>query len=444
MRPETAPGPAPPLPGAIRLAFGLGLAVTLACAAFLVWRTAILEPYADMYDWIVRYERLRSDGDLWGYLWAPHNFHHLVWTMTIQALDLRVFGASSLLFLAVGVLSLAGTAGLLAWAAGKAAGPGLRLLGAGVAAALSTMGCHVLDASAPINTTYLHALVFAVAAILLAEGPGGGRPGRRVASLACAIASALGNAAGLAVWPALIFGAWRRGQRVWSLGLLVGAMVFAALYAAGQPLPVSPAGSAAIVTRLGEALSYFVNDLGLPWGRGVSQGWILGLAMLVAAGAAIVRQGRRDAPWTERAATALIVFSLASAALAAIARSGAYDPRLVPLRYSVFMIPLHVGLSIHLLPHLRRALTRRSRLAWATVAAAAVLMVANQTDMALYAMGSADQHLRAIVDFKAGRRTAQMSTTIYPDLAKAAAVNQRLRQRGLYQRELRAAPPPQS
>ena len=59
--------------------------------------------------------------------------------------------------------------------AGRAAGPGLRLVGGGVAVALSLMGCDILDANADIETTYVHALVFAVAAILLAQAPGGGR-----------------------------------------------------------------------------------------------------------------------------------------------------------------------------------------------------------------------------------------------------------------------------
>jgi len=431
----------PALPRPIQLIFGVALAAILTCAAWLVWRTSILEPYSDMYDWIARYEQFQVDGDLGRYLWAPHNFHHLVWTFAILALDIRVFGASGYLFLAVGVASLVGISAMLGRTAGEAAGRGFRLLGFGFAAGLSLMGCHVLDASTDINTTYLHALVFAVAAILIAEAPGERRGPRQAASFACAVASALGSAAGLAVWPALILGAWRRGERGWSFALTAGALVFAALYAVGQPARINPALGALDMARLGETLSLFVNYLGLPWSRGVAQGWVLGLTALAAATMGVAFRGRGGAAWTERAGVSLIVFSLGTAVLAAVARSGAYDPRLVPLRYAVFLIPLHVGLWILALPYLRQAWVRRPRAVEGLIVAASILMVANQADMAVYAMTSADQHLRAIVDFKAGRRTPQMLTAIHPNLPTAASVTEWLRQGGLYQRELRPDPP---
>ena len=152
-----------------RTVFAAALAIYLAVSAWLVWRTAILEPYSDMFDWLDRYWRLSADGDVAAYLWTPHNVHHLVWTFAILAGDIRLFGATSGLFLAVGATCLITVAALLAWTAAEGARPGLRLVAAGGAAALSAMGCHVLDASADINTTYLHALVVAVAAIVLAE-----------------------------------------------------------------------------------------------------------------------------------------------------------------------------------------------------------------------------------------------------------------------------------
>src|SRR6185312_8319487 len=155
------------------------------------------------------------DGDLGAYVWAPHNFHHLVWTFAVLALDITAFGASSYLFLAVGALCLAAVAGR-----------GLRLVGGGVAAALSLMGAHILDVSADINTTYVHALVFAVAAVLLAAREDQRPRLRGAGALACAVAASLGSAAGLAVWPALVFGAWRSGRRGWLIAVLgVGAAV---------------------------------------------------------------------------------------------------------------------------------------------------------------------------------------------------------------------------
>ena len=83
---------------------------------------------------------------------------------------------------------LAITAAMLGQVAASAAGPGLRLVGGGVAVAISAMGCHVLQAATHIDTPYLHGLVFAVAAIFVVEPAVGDTPGtaRRFAALGCA------------------------------------------------------------------------------------------------------------------------------------------------------------------------------------------------------------------------------------------------------------------
>jgi hypothetical protein len=432
-------GLAPPA----RLAFAAAVAATLALAAWLVWRTAILEPYSDMFDWMVRYYRLQADGDFGHYLWAPHNFHHLVWTFLVLDLDIRAFGASSYLFLAAGVLCLVATVAMLAGVAAKAAGPGLRLVGGGGAAALSAMGCHVLDASADINTTYLHALAFAVAAILLAEAPPTGRWTRirPLAALACAVAAGLGSAAGLAVWPALLFGAWRRGDRRWMFGVLAAGLVFAAIYALGETAPLNPASGGLDWGRAVDAAGLVVNYLGLPWVRGLPQtGLAIGLAVLAVAVCAIALDARRRAAWPQRTASPLILFSLGTAVMVGVARTGVLAPGVAPMRYAVFLIPLHVGLWILALPHLRRAWLAQRRPMEAAVISAALLMVAHQGVMALYAVRTADANRQVIDQFHAGARSAQMLTTIYPDLAKAAALSARMRSERLYQRELRADP----
>ena len=422
----------------VRLAFAAALLIDLSIAGWLVWRTSILEAFSDMFDWMERWYALQADGDLGRYLWAPHNFHHLVWTFAVLALDVRVFGASGYLFLAVGVLCLMVTAAMLAGLGAAAAGRGLKLVGGGGAAALSAMGCHALDASADINTTYVHALMFAVAAILLAEAPGRQARWRPLAALACAAAAGLGSAAGLAVWPALLFRAWRTGRRGWAAAVLASGAAFSLCYLLGQAPPGS-AGSAsatAVVTMI-------VNDLGLPWARGLGgAGWLVGLVVLVAALTALHFKGGAGAAWPERAAASLIVFSLTTASLAGVARAGVIAPGLPPMRYAIFMIPLHVGLWVLALPYLRRAWTWRPRLMERAVVAAAVLMVAHQAVTAVYAVRTADAALGEIADFRAGQRKPAMFIAIYPDLAKAQALSRRMRRDGFYQRELRADPAP--
>jgi hypothetical protein len=436
-RPRTLPGP-------VRLAFGAALAAYLGIAVWLVWRTAILEPYSDMYDWMVRWYAFHADGDLGRYLWSPHNFHHLVWTFGVLDLDIRAFGARSYLFLAVGVLSLAGTAAMLAIPAAAAAGRGLRLVGAGGAVALSAMGCHILDVSADINTTYVHALVFAVAAILLAEGPGRRSTARSAAALACGVAAGLGSAAGLAVWPALLFGAWRAGRCGWIVAVVVTGAAFGLIYLLGQSAPAELGSAPAGASRAANALLIFVNYLGLPWARAIPEaGWLVGLAVLLAALAAVTFKGRPSASWPERTAVPLILFSLATAAMAGIARTGMIAPELVPMRYAVFLIPLHVGLWILALPYSRRAWERRPGPTAGLVTAAAALMLVHQLVMGVYAVRTADANLRIVAGFRAGQRTPDMQITIYSDLARARALDERMRREGLYQRELRPNPPAQ-
>ncbi|MBS0360439.1 MAG: hypothetical protein JSR98_03580, partial [Proteobacteria bacterium] len=182
MSEREASGPSRPA----RVVFGLALATYLAAEAWLLWRTSILEPFSDMFDWIARWKVLQADGNLGRYLWAPHNFHHLVWSFGVLDLDLKVFGGQSYLFLAVGVACLVVTAAMLARLGAQAAGPGLRLIGGGVALAIALMGCDVLDANVDINTTYVHALVFAVAAIVLGADLGDRPWARGGASLICA------------------------------------------------------------------------------------------------------------------------------------------------------------------------------------------------------------------------------------------------------------------
>jgi len=436
----TAPAGPPPW---ARLVFALALGAYGAIAAWLVWRTSILEPYSDMFEWMARWYRLRADGDLGRYLWAPHNFHHLVWTFAVLGLDIEGFGGSGYFILAVGAACFAAIAAMLAAVGAAAAGRGLRLVGGGVAAALGLMGCHVLDASAVINMTYVHALVFAVAAVLLAEAPSRWPAARGAATLTCAVAASLGSSAGLAVWPALLGAGWKSRRRGWTLAVLAVGLAFGALYALGEAAPNQTGVHPPDQVHAAEAALLFVNYLGLPWARGLDgAGWVAGLAVLGMAVAAVALRGRRAAPWPERAAVALILFSLATAAMAGLARAGVVPADRVPIRYAIFLAPLHAGLWVLALPYLRSVWGRRPRTMAGATAALAAAMLLHQAAMAVYAVRTADASLRAIADFRAGRRTPSMSVTIHPDLAEAQALSQRMRRDGLYQRELRPDPGP--
>ena len=431
------------LDGAARPVFAAALAIYAATAGWLAWRTSVLEANSDMYDWVARWRQLQVDGDLGRYLWAPHNFHHLVWTFAVLALDMRVFGANGYLFLAVGLACLAAVAGMAAWAGSAAAGRGLRLLGGGVAAALCLTGCNVLDATSDINTTYLHAVVFAVAAILLAATPSRRPRLLLIAALVCAVAAGLGSAAGLAVWPALLFGAWRRRDTRAAAAILVVGVGFGLLYLIGQSSH-DVAGPGGGLARLGQASSLALNYLGLPWVRALpALGWVLGAAVVVLSAGVLVFKARRGAHWSEFAAVSLIVFTLTTALMAGAGRSGMISPSLVPMRYSIFLAPLHLGLWLVALPYLREACRRRPKSLRAWVVVAAVVMLAHQTMMAVFALRTADVNLRVIADFREGRRYPQMQPIVYGDLGHVLALAGWMKRNGVYQTELRADPPRQ-
>jgi len=432
----SADGPGRSLGAPARWAFGLALAIYVAVDGWLVWRTAILRPYSDMFDWLERYRRFLADGDLGRYLWAPHNFHHLVATFAVLALDIRVFGASGGLFLATGVACWAATAAMMATLGGQAAGPGLRLIGAGGAAALALMGCDVLDATADINTTYVYAMAFAAGAIVVAERDGAGWVSRAVA-LALAAAAGFGSAAGLAVWPALLFTAWRQGDWRWGGAVAAGAVTAAGVYWLGEE-GVGPTGAAATAFDPAGVASFVVNYLGLPWARGLPEtaDWAVGGALLAAGAAGVVAACRTRARIV-RIAGGLIVFSLATAAMATVARSGVIAAQLVPVRYAVFTVPLHVGLWLLALPWLRRLWLARPAPMERVAIAAAGLMLVHQVVMVVYAVRTTDEIAAVLDAFHRGERTPDMLTTIYPDLGKARAISDWLRREGWYQRELR-------
>lgn len=435
---RVTPGPSWP----VRCVFGLALAVYAAVAVWLIWRTSVLEPFSDMFDWIERWNRFQASGDLGRYLWAPHNFHHLVWTFSVLGLDLWLFGGQGRLFLAVGGGCMIATAVMLARLGGQAAGPKMRLVGAGIPLAIGLMGCDVLDASIHINTTYFHALVFAVAAIILAGAPDERPWARRGASLVCAAAAGLGNGVGLAVWPALVFGAWRSGRKGWTLAVLAAGVACSALYLVGEASGdgLSTVGHGGVSPTA--ALTLGVTYLGLPWMRAApALGGLVGLAVLmVSLGASIFRGGPKS-PAADQTAVALIVFSLVTAAMAGLARTGDMTPAQIPFRYTVLLMPLHVGLWVLALPYVRQFWARRPRLANPSLLAAALILLGHQAVMALYAVRTGDTTLRVVADFREGRRTPAMTPMIHPDMARAERISAALQARGFYQSELRPDPP---
>lgn len=430
-----AQGPALP-PWLRRLTLAL-LALYLALSAFVLWRAAVLTPYSDEIDWVLRWRALQDHGDWAQYLLTPVNFHRIPLTFGILALDIQALGATNWPLIASGALAVGGMAWLLGREAGKAAPPPLCLPAAALGAMLALMAGNVLDAATPICVNYTHGAVFAVAALILAEGgDGGGLSARRIAALLAAVVAGLGDAVALAVWPVLAFNAVRRRDWPWLVAVLAAGAAFVGWYAVGQGGDTRTSTSAALADPLG-ALRLALNFLMLPWTRlSLGLAWIGGLIVATLGLAAAVHGSRRFAPRAERVAGSFILFTLGAAAMAGLGRSGMPDALNVPLRYAVLVAPLHVGFLMFALPT-AGVLWRANRLAAQTLIAAVLLLTAAQNAvMALKVIRAGDVVRTAIADFKAGARRPEMHTFVHPDLAHAERVYGWLAQDGLFQEEL--------
>lgn len=420
----------------VKVALAVAAAGFLAVCAWLTWATPVLTPYSDMLDWVARYLDFRSNHDLGAYLLAPHISHRLVVTFLVLWADAGLFGAHGWLFVVVGVGALALTAGLLGKVAAPAAQGDMAWVIGAAAAGLTLLPGGFLDATLHICTMYAEALALMVGAILLAspEGEDDAAPRRMILALVCAVAAAFCNGVGLAVWPVLAFAAWRR-NRMLGQAILVGGILFALAYFAGQAgaRALHPPQAASGGGLRGMALM-FLSYLGLPWTRAVPRlGWALGLVLAGLSGWAILRRGRDDAPRAERVAVQLIQVSLITAVMAAVGRNGADLPTDVPLRYAVFLTPMHVGLLILAAPMLQAFVLKRPRGGQALLVAAALIFALHQLGAGVFVARTADINRARIAAFKSGDRSAPVLAVMYPDAAKAEAMLARMAQARVYQ-----------
>lgn len=423
-----------------RLTLGL-LAFYLALSAYVLWRAAVLAPYSDEIDWIQHWRDLKANGDWTGYLLAPVNLHRLPWMFGLIALDIDNLGGTNIPLIVSGAFSVAAMAWMLAREAAWAAPPPLAAPAAAVAAMLALMAGIVLDAATPICVNYTHGAVCAVAAIVLAEGGvEDGLSWRRAAALLAAIIAALGDAAALAVWPVLAFGGLRRRDWTWLSAVLLLGAVFIGLYASGQGAQTASSTHSARQHPL-TALHLSLNYLALPWVRlSLGWAWLGGLAIAAVGLAAVAFRGGPRASNAERIACGLILFTFGTAAMAGLGRSGQPDPLNVPLRYSVLLTPLHVGGLMLALPYAGQLWRKNRSFAQGVIAAALVLLAAQNTVMAVKVIEAGDMVRGAVAAFRDGRRSSEMTTLVYPDLARATRVYDRLDRDDLFQHELHLKP----
>ena len=82
---------------------------------FFLYRTAIVAPISDMFDYIAAYLQYRDGTRGWfNYLWLPHAEHRLMWTRILTLVDVELFHTSGIPFIVTATGLLLGTA-VLVW-----------------------------------------------------------------------------------------------------------------------------------------------------------------------------------------------------------------------------------------------------------------------------------------------------------------------------------------
>lgn len=279
--PPTAPPPAAD-PAPLRLE-AAGIALLVLAAAALLVRTCVAAylraPYADAHDWAFEVLRTERTGDWLGYLWSPHTEQRIALARLAEALELEVSRGRWPAFLVLAGLLWAAGAAVLAWtlarpppsAPGRTGSARLRLWTALAAGLVLTDGALAENFAFPVFSVYLFVAGPALAACVLfarSEARGWASPAFW-AALACAGLAGLGNAAGLAVWPALLACAVLQGRGGGRTAMAGGAAVLCiALVQAGLGVPSTSLGAGGSgAGHLLKIATYFAVFAGLPWSR---------------------------------------------------------------------------------------------------------------------------------------------------------------------------------
>jgi hypothetical protein len=402
---------------------GLGALAALQLLLFFHYlkATTIFGLYYDMSDYVLDYARFRADGDLLQYLWFQHAEHRLAITRLVLLADVHFFDGIYYPFVVVSLLCVGLAAAVLVRAVylAKAPRPAAHLAALLVVMLIFDPAVATV-CSAPIQDIYPHTVGFAALALCLFGADNSAAPSRllrRILALLAAAGAGFGSAAGLLVWPLLLWIAWRErlGLR-WTIATFVCGAAFIAVYVHGLALTqndvaLSEAGYFYSWVHLRKIIEYFLIYMGLPWShdpRLSLLGEVLGGLLLLVCLAVALWRGAIARAWglPDRVVVGLLLFAVGTAALASLGRvdigeGGMID---VPIRYTIFLSVAHAALVVALLPvvaHHWQVPARRRAMQAAALGLGLVLVVM-QVGMGEAAIARADWVNAGIARFMAG------------------------------------------
>ena len=443
--PDVAPESAPA--GWSKALYGeAALAAVLVCIAVAMLmatsaKAYLAIPFSDAHDWIARVFALERAHDWLGYLWAPHTNQRIPTARLVEALDIEVVRGRGPSFLLAGAAAMlmGGAAGAVLLARSRI-DLRLKLWLACAAGVLLANTALAEDFAFPVFTVYLFVAGPALAAVCAFSLPteGGLRAPAFWIALVCATLASFGNAAGLAVWPALAGLAVMQGRRGAEVGVLVVvALVVGVGIEAGLGAPSSSLGAAtgSPIDHLAKMIAYFAAFGGLPWSRALHPtlaATVFGLAIWAFAGWTLstLQPWREDgAAALTKAGAALILFAFVTAALAAVGRVDELPQPIAPTRYTPFAALLQIGV---VLASTRRLQALEARGRWWVVGlsvALAVFVLASDVHGAQVLVRTADRIRAASVAFDQGRTPEGAVIHPRPDFARSVRLE--LKRRGL-------------
>lgn len=414
--------------------------VALAVLARSAFGAYLSAPYADAVDWTASVFQAERTHAWLAYLWSPHTAQRIPLARLIEALNVDVVGGRWPTFLLGDAMAwLAGAAMLAILLAQSRVSVRTRVWIGAAAALVWTNAGLAEDFAFPVFSVYL--LVTGLALAALASIQAAAREGLRStpfwAALGLAALASGGNAAGLAVWPALFVVAALQGRdRTQLFAVLIAGVACITLMEAGLGVPSSSLGrdyGGGAGAHLIKVLTYACVFAGLPWSRSVR--WlpvaaVAGAALWAFAGRLVLRaRHERDAAAAPLvgAGVGLIVFGALTAALATLGRVDELPQAIVPTRYTPFAALLQIGVLLCCTPGLERA----ARPAWAPRAALgvlAVLVLSRDFHDSRVLLRTADRIRAASEAFD--RTGQQGEILIYPDAQRAIDVRRALAARG--------------
>lgn len=392
----------------------------------------------DMLSWLDTYRQFTATGGILAYAFSFFHEHRLVWIRGLTALDASAFRSSGLAFMAAGSVALVGVAALLTveFVRGVPATGPRRVLVLLCPMLILTAG-NAVDCSVPVNCVYPLTVLFVVGAVVLFDGAGEARSFgtvRRCCAVAMAAGAGFANAVGLLAWPVLLWAAWR-GRAGWRWMAAVSAL--GALYSLAYLSGVASTGGVAPVStaeHLVKLVAYMAAYLGLPVSRVAAlPGYAFGTVVLAAGAWAVVRcTVANSISRLDRIAAGLILFSLGGAALAAVGRSHFTSDVELPVRYTMLVTPLHVGLLALILPPALRGFARRPGLLMGGGLVLALGLLGQQVLGGRSAIAAADTMRGTLARYYAGEHDAQIQQLVFPDLNEADTIVARLRAAGTF------------